>query len=584
MAAMLFAYVAIRAVRIPITHDEALTYLGFVGRSFGSILSIPGSVNNHWLNSLLSRAAVLTFGPSEWALRLPNVLAFGLYLACGVALSRRFSSAAPSAAAFLLLAANPFLLEFFSLSRGYGLGLAFLSGALLGFVRAEEAPKSARRELFVGGLCAFLAVLSNLAFLLPVLALLVVSAARNRHDLRSWAPALSVSPLLVAAVLGPRILALNRTGQFYAGGSRGFLADTAGSLVRVTAEASDAGVFAIAAAGGVAVALLVVGLLGAVVRSSAGGRRVGQIAASVLVLAAAGSVAQHALVGTPFLEDRTAIFFLPILALGAAGGLDVLAAARRRAVRIAGQALAVVLAAIAILPLIRSANFDHTTIWRYDADARRIVDDLTALHEEGFGRIRLGGNWVFEPALNFYRETRGLTWFETVVRRDPLDQCNVVLSSEYERIPFPRGEFAERRGYPLSGNILLVRVRPAGSGVPAREDPRLTGSIDTPAENETVAGTLQVQGWARVPGEDLRVTVYLDGVMREGARISRMPRPDVAAALPYIGDCSGAGYEAAIPFRPGDEGRHMIDVVFSSADGRERHYAVRRFDWRPPRN
>lgn len=582
VGAMLFAYVAIRAVRVPITHDEAFSYFSFVGRSFDAILSIhaPGSVNNHVLNSLLSRFAALAFGPSEWVLRLPNVFAFGLYLACGMALCRRFSSAASSACAFLLLAANPFLLEFFSLSRGYGLGLAFLSAALLGFVRAEEVPESARRELSVGGLCAFLAVLANLAFLLPVLALLIVSAARNRNDLRSWAPALAVAPLLVGTVLGPRIVALKRAGQFYAGGSNGFFTDTVGSLVRVTAEASGGGAFAIAAAGGVAATLLALGLVGATVPSGAGRRRIARVAGSVLVLAAAGSVAQHAFVGIPYLEDRTAIFFLPLLALGAGGGLDALGAASRPAVRIAGQALAVALTIIAALPLIRSANFDHTTLWRYDADVRRVVDDLTALHEEGLRCIRLGGNWVFDPALNFYRETRRLAWLEPIVHDDPLDRCNVVLTSGYERVPVPRGEFSERRGYPLSGNILLVRIRPAGSGGLALEDTLLTGSIDTPAEGETVAGDLRVRGWARVPGEDLRVSVNLDGLVREGTRPFRVPRPDVAAVIPSLGDCSSAGYEAVIPFQSGDEGRHMIEVVFTSADGRERHYPVRSFAWK----
>jgi len=582
VGAMLFTYVATRAARVPIVHDEAVSYLYFVGRSFGTILSIhtPEPVNNHVLNSLLARLAVLAFGPSEWALRLPNVLAFGAFLACGAALCRRLSSAAASLCGFLLFSANPFALEFFSLSRGYGLGLALLSAALLQFVRAEERPALARRCLLVGGLYAFLAVLANLAFLLPVLALLVVSAARNRNDLRSWVPPLAVAPLLVAAVLGPRIVALRRAGQFYVGGSKGLFADTVGSLVRVTAEASGAGSFAIAAAGGVAAALLVLGLVGALVPSGAGGRRVGEIAGSTLVFAAAGSVAQHALVGTPYLEDRTAIFFLPLLALSAAGGLDALAAAPGRAMRIAGQALVVTLVGIAAVSLIRSANSDHTTIWRYDADVRRVLDDLEALHEKGLERIRLGGDRVFGPALSFYRETRRLAWLEPIVRNDPLDLCNVVLTSGYERIPVPRGEFLETRGYPLSGSILLVRIRPAGSGEPALEDTRLTGSIDLPAEGETVAGDLRVRGWARVPGEDLRVTVSLDGAVREDTRLSRIPRPDVAAVIPSLGDCSGAGYEAAISFRPGDEGRHMIEVVFTSADGRERHYPVRFFVWK----
>ena len=55
--------------------------------------------------------------------------------------------------------------------------------------------------------------------------------------------------------------------------------------------------------------------------------------------------------------------------------------------------------------------------------------------------------------------------------------------------------------------------------------------------------------------------------------------PVAAPAVPSLGDCSGAGYVAVIPFRPGDEGRHVIEVVFASADGRERHYDARRFTW-----
>src|SRR5664279_3003482 len=93
-AVSLLAYVAVRAIRIPIVYDEAFSYLNFVSKSFGTILSIntPEPVNNHVLNSLLSRLSMLAFGPSEWALRLPNVVAFGLYLACGITLCRRYSS------------------------------------------------------------------------------------------------------------------------------------------------------------------------------------------------------------------------------------------------------------------------------------------------------------------------------------------------------------------------------------------------------------------------------------------------------------------------------------------------------------
>ncbi len=578
-ATALLGYVVLRAARVPIVHDEAFSTRNFIGRSFATILShdAPGSVNNHVLNSLLARSSVLAFGLSEWSLRLPNVLAYGLYLFCGAALCRRLSGAA-AVCGFLLFAANPFVLELFSLSRGYGLALAMLSASLLFFLRSEERPDAARRTLALGGLCGFLSVLANLVFLLPVLALVAVSAVRNRPRLRSRAPALALAPLLVLILLGPRIASLKNAGQFYAGGSRGFFADSVGSLVQATCEYPGERPFPFAAGCAAAAAMALLGLVGALAPGRTGGARLARIAGGTLVLSAAGSVLQHAVAGTPYLADRTAVFFVPLLALSAAGGLDALAAGPRRTPRLASHALAAVLALAALLPLGRFGNFDRTALWLYDADSRRITDDLVELHARGLARIRLGGDWVFEPALNFYREMRHLEWLEPIVRYDPLDACNVALLSPDALLGIAREEFEVLRVYPLSLNTLLARVRPAGSGT-AREDPGLTGSLDTPAEDETLAGDLRVGGWARIPGQDLRVTITLDGVPRDPGP-ARTPRADVAAALPALGDCSKAGYETVIPRPPGATGRHTIGIVFTSADGHERHYAVRRFSWR----
>lgn len=112
-----------------------------------------------------------------------------------------------------------------------------------------------------------------------------------------------------------------------------------------------------------------------------------------------------------------------------------------------------------------------------------------------------------------------------------------------------------------------------------REDPTLTGSIDEPAEDAVVTGPLRVRGWARIPGEDLYVTVMVDGETRPLLSGARVPRPEVQAAVPSLGDCRAAGYEAAYAFEAGDEGTHELAVLFRSADGRQRHYPPRRFKW-----
>ena len=108
----------------------------------------------------------------------------------------------------------------------------------------------------------------------------------------------------------------------------------------------------------------------------------------------------------------------------------------------------------------------------------------------------------------------------------------------------------------------------------------LTGSIDLPAEDATVTGDLVVRGWARIPGRDLEVTVLIDGAARVPIRAARLPRTEVQAVLPHLGDCSTAGYESVLAFLPGDEGEHELSVVFHGPDDRVRHYPWRKFIWK----
>ena len=113
-----------------------------------------------------------------------------------------------------------------------------------------------------------------------------------------------------------------------------------------------------------------------------------------------------------------------------------------------------------------------------------------------------------------------------------------------------------------------------------REDTGLLGSIDAPGENTVVTGPLSISGWARIPGEDLHVTITIDGEERSPTRGARLPRLDVGAAIPTLGDCRSAGYDATYAFEPGDEGPHEIQVLFRASDGRQRHYPPRRFIWK----
>ena len=89
------AFLLFRAQALSFTHDEALTYLHAIRPGIGRLFAFGyPNANNHLLNSALAWCSYRMFGNAEWALRLPNVLAFGIFVfAAYRLLSRRLRAA-----------------------------------------------------------------------------------------------------------------------------------------------------------------------------------------------------------------------------------------------------------------------------------------------------------------------------------------------------------------------------------------------------------------------------------------------------------------------------------------------------------
>ncbi|MDX9732481.1 MAG: hypothetical protein RBU36_00015 [Thermoanaerobaculia bacterium] len=107
----------------------------------------------------------------------------------------------------------------------------------------------------------------------------------------------------------------------------------------------------------------------------------------------------------------------------------------------------------------------------------------------------------------------------------------------------------------------------------------LLGSLDGPVDGQAVTGDLLVRGWAREPGEDLRVSILVDGAEVRPREFRRVLRPDVPRVFPDLGDCRWAGYEAIVERPAGTKPEPVISVVFRSRDGRSRHYPGVRIRW-----
>ena len=126
----LFIYIVLRALHVPPYSDEVITFFTYVQTGDFQPFYAHVDANNHVLNSLLAHASYLIFGNSIFALRLPNVLFFLLYLYFAWQIRNLFRSNSVGLLWFITICTCHYLITFFHLARGYGISMALLLGAL----------------------------------------------------------------------------------------------------------------------------------------------------------------------------------------------------------------------------------------------------------------------------------------------------------------------------------------------------------------------------------------------------------------------------------------------------------------------
>jgi hypothetical protein len=451
-----------RAATQSIVHDEALTWQYYLSGPASAIFHYY-SPNNHFLATVLFRISTSFFGQSEFAMRLPTVLAgawfyWTVFRLCGLVLGDGWLF--PLGCAALTL--NPILLDFMVAARGYGLAMAGLFWALYQMLAwfhdrsTGVADDLLRKRLLKAALGCCIAVATNLTFLMPVVILaaafcvLIVRAGERpasasgpvsppasktrkkskkskpeaaREPTRSYVPLIHfLVPVIVLAVafLLAAPIDLARSEDFYAGlptamrslrdlMESSFAYGSSGALHEIERIFAN---FALIFLPGIALAALIVAFL--ISRKS---RSMVELATLLASLAVVGSaillIGAHLVSGIPYPENRTGIYFIPLASLAALGLVRILAE-RPGLPRWIGFAVAIVLLFVAV-EFAAQWNVKSFLVWRYDADTKRIFSVLEAAPKPP-GQIRLGVSWVFEPALNYYREVRKATWMAPIER------------------------------------------------------------------------------------------------------------------------------------------------------------------------
>ncbi|HRH38861.1 MAG TPA: hypothetical protein PK760_10975, partial [Flavobacteriales bacterium] len=126
LSGTVFLYVLLRAALIPIVLDESTSFLMFVQDGAFLPFHSQWDANNHFLNSFCGWVGWSLGGLHLLSLRWASVLSFALFAFSAWRIGMFVQGRIVRWCLWLALLGCPFLLDFFSLFRGYGPAMAFL--------------------------------------------------------------------------------------------------------------------------------------------------------------------------------------------------------------------------------------------------------------------------------------------------------------------------------------------------------------------------------------------------------------------------------------------------------------------------
>jgi hypothetical protein len=423
-AAALFCYTSLRAGRLSMTHDECGSWTIWTDFPIFKCYYSPdcwGTANLHWLYVLLMKPSIGMFGNSELAIRLPALLGHLIYLIFSWKLIKSWTNHAWLILfGFILLNINPYMLDFFSLARGYGLALSMMMMSLYFLSRFVQTGKlSTVAGAFGAGV---LSVLSNftllnyyVCLLAVFLGLLLVHFFRQREKRK----ALVVWPALVALLITGTMAwliyrplgFLMEKGEFEYGANSFW--DTFHSLVRNSIYGGRYfHMYNVEVFGGALVVLQVVAFVFSIKRilkNPDGARERFLLVALLLpLLASVAAIIQHYLLGTQYLVNRTALLFIPLCALSVYLFFAFLQELKFRKWKAYMPAL---IGLFCIVHFFRTYQLDFASEWGYDAETKRMILYLDEKIPEG-SKIKLGLHWIYHPSSSYYFKTLGLDFAE----------------------------------------------------------------------------------------------------------------------------------------------------------------------------
>ena len=434
LALALLVYTVIRAVKVGFTHDESSSFMNLIHEPVQALFFSARNwqaANNHLTNTICMQIGYHFFGAAEWALRWGSLLGGLLFLIYAFRTVRLWLPVASwhFFGAFCIFTLNHFVIDFFSLARGYGLCLAFEMAALYYLFRwiKQEVPTEAvtgldnrsttmfkAGDLLKAGCALGAGVLSNFT-LLDLMAAFFVTVTvvfyakhKSHFAFASWLrlitpPALPA--LITMGLIFQPMRWIQAKGEFEYG-PQAFWETWRVLVERFVYNPCPAYLWIKVVILGVATLLFL--LLGYAIfrrfrntQLSENSTRYVCYAALLTVLTMGMTMLQHYLLGANYLIGRTALLFYPLLSSVVV--LYLLDLPKRMAYFHKSTLLWPVIPALLIVNFCSHANLRFAQEWRYDENTRAAVL-LASQQSDATHIISYGVGWLYYSTTLFYQE------------------------------------------------------------------------------------------------------------------------------------------------------------------------------------
>jgi hypothetical protein len=386
------------------THDESASFYylndqNVLGHLFNE--NAWPNANNHWFNTILFQFTTRLFGVGEWAIRLPNLLSFGLYSYFLIKIFSKFNVSGLMFLGFAFAICNAYLLDFFTTARGYGLALAFSTAGIYYFFLFTKEFKI--RDSILGSLALCLATLSLFSYLslyaalvLAVFAFIVISKKQNIGAYWNSLSVIVLSFIFTLVLIFIPLKTLSGNAEFKWGALS--LMKSFASLFNNMGYGKwyiPNGTFIFGFILGLLVLVLIINSKKIKFNSEYFKESFYLIFIAIFIV---GLVASRYIVETFYPIDRKTIMYIPLFGILIVSQLSQLEHLKKFNI------LGYFVGCILVIHFIFSFQTNATREWWYDANTKEFAFKIAEENEENIS-VTVGCHWFFYHTINHYSKS-----------------------------------------------------------------------------------------------------------------------------------------------------------------------------------